>query len=262
MRIVTWNINSIRIRLENLARLNKEVEPDIICLQETKVIDSLFPYNEVKSLGFDYIEISGEKGYNGVAILSKLPLKNIEYIKFAHDTACRHISAIIGDGIELHNLYVPAGGDIPDAKLNDKFAYKLEFMDELHKWFLSKKPSDKIIIVGDLNIAPLEHDVWSHKQLLSVVSHTPIEVEKMNILQAGLNWIDVPRKFVANNQKLYSWWSYRNRDWKKSDRGRRLDHIWVTPALANNIHNSYILRDARDWPNPSDHVPVIGEFKL
>jgi exodeoxyribonuclease-3 len=117
-----------------------------------------------------------------------------------------------------------------------------------------------MILLGDLNIAPLEHDVWSHKQLLKEVSHTPIEVEKLGKLQQSLDWCDTHREFVDKSEKLYSWWSYRNRDWRKSNRGRRLDHIWVTPNLQEQVNKAWIMKDARDWHLPSDHVPVIIEI--
>lgn len=263
MRIVTWNINSIRLRLASLAKLTEDISPDIICLQETKVRDSEFPHEYVSNLGYQYIEICGEKSYNGVAILSRFKLENINFLKLVKQEPCRHIAVDLPGNITLHNFYVPAGGDIPDPHLNPFFAYKLAFLDHMaelfnHTDYLNKK----IIMVGDLNVAPLEQDVWSHKQLLKVVSHTPIEIEKLSILQKTLNWQDANRHFVPHNEKLYSWWSYRNRDWRKSDRGRRLDHIWLTPPLLNNLKKAYIIKDARDWNLPSDHVPVIAEFEI
>ena len=119
-----------------------------------------------------------------------------------------------------------------------------------------------MIAVGDFNIAPLEHDVWSHKQLLNVVSHTPIEVEKLGKMQDALKWIDTAREFVSHDEKLYSWWSYRARDWEASNRGRRLDHIWATPALKPYLKGHDIVREARGWEKPSDHIPIITEFKF
>jgi exodeoxyribonuclease-3 len=115
------------------------------------------------------------------------------------------------------------------------------------------------VLVGDLNIAPLEHDVWSHKQLLNVVSHTAVEIEALNELR-DTGFTDAIRHFVPDNEKLYTWWSYRNRDWRLSDRGRRLDHIWVTPDLTTKLARFEILREARDWPQTSDHVPVLLEL--
>ncbi len=263
LRIVTWNINSVRLRIGLLKDLREAVNPDIICLQETKTPNEFFPHADVEALGYTHRVIHGEKGYNGVAILSRVPLRENPLMNFTAIEQCRHISAFLPNGTELHNFYVPAGGDEPDVTINPKFAHKLDFVDHMHDWFKDmRKTTDKMILVGDLNIAPLEHDVWSHKQLLKIVSHTPIEVEKLTRLQRGLEWVDVARHFVPADQKLYSWWSYRNKDWKASDRGRRLDHIWVTPALKENLKSLSIHKPARDWEGPSDHVPVVMEIAV
>jgi exodeoxyribonuclease-3 len=118
------------------------------------------------------------------------------------------------------------------------------------------------ILLGDFNVAPYENDVWSHKALLKVVSHTPIETEKLTaILKAG-DWIDVLRRFTPMEQKLYTWWSYRARDWANADKGRRLDHIWASRSLEPALSAIDILRDARGWEGPSDHVPVSAVLQL
>ena len=117
-----------------------------------------------------------------------------------------------------------------------------------------------MIAVGDLNIAPLQTDVWSHKQLLGVVSHTPIEVDRLAALQQAGGFVDAIRHFVPPEQPLYTWWSYRNRDWAASDRGRRLDHVWVTPPLVGALAKARVLRDSRSWDQTSDHVPVMIEL--
>lgn len=261
MKIVTWNINSIRIRLDLIKQLTEEESPDIIALQETKVEDHLFPLKQIKELGYPYCYYKGEKSYNGVAILSKKKPDNIFHLNFVKDDA-RHVAIQFND-LEIHNFYIPAGGDEPDPEINPKFQHKLDYLDEKLLWLENNKSSkDKIIIVGDLNISPYEHDVWSSYQLRNDVSHTPIEREKHIRNMNSLNFIDIGRKYVDLKQKLYSWWSYRNRDWKKSNRGRRLDHIWVTQTLEPNISNFKILQEARDWIKPSDHVPVICTFKF
>ena len=260
MKIVSWNINSLRLRLPLLKKFVAENSPDVVCLQEIKVQDADFPLLEVKALGFDFVEFSGEKSYNGVAILSKFPLSKISKIDVLNYGHKRHISAKIKD-VEIHNFYVPAGGDIPDVTLNDKFDHKLKFVDWMTEFFAQQK-NKKIIILGDMNIAPLEHDVWSHKQLLKIVSHTPIEVEKMENLRRGLGWIDTHRNFIDESQKLYSWWSYRAKDPLGANKGRRLDHIWATPNLKNQIKSMKIYRDFRAENQPSDHVPIETKFDL
>lgn len=261
MRIISWNINSLRLRLPLLKQLTLTTNPDIICLQETKVPDTHFPLDALHQMGYPHVLFRGEKGYNGVAILSRLPVTPLLQMDVAGSKESRHISAMLPQGIELHNFYVPAGGDEPDITINPKYKFKLDFVDDMALWFTHhRKSHTPIILVGDLNIAPLEHDVWSHKQLLTVVSHTQAETGRLLALKKTLDWIDIPRTFVSEEKKLYSWWSYRNRDWKKSNRGRRLDHIWCTAPLKPRIAAHQILSHCRDWDRPSDHVPVIADF--
>jgi exodeoxyribonuclease-3 len=260
MKIATWNINSVRLRQDLVMRLMDEHAPDVICLQETKTMNETFPASVFADKGYVHQHILGMKAYNGVAILSRLPLTNTGSRNWQERDDCRHIYADLPGGIEIHNCYVPAGGDIPDPVANPKFAHKLGFLDEKAAWWKSCRDPKPKILVGDLNVAPLEHDVWSHKQMLDVVSHTPIEVEKLNAWMKAHNWVDAVRHFVPHDQKHYSWWSYRAGDWAASNRGRRLDHIWVTPDLVPSLRSTTTLRDARGWePKPSDHVPVMVE---
>ncbi|MCI5048960.1 MAG: exodeoxyribonuclease III [Rickettsiales bacterium] len=256
-RIASWNINSVRIRQPILQAYIDQANPDILCLQETKVEDHLFPEMEMKALGFEHVAFAGQKSYNGVAILSKLPLSDVSADDIIGNGEKRHIAATLPDGTRLHNVYIPAGGDIPDPEENPKFKDKLAFLDRLTQWSADEVAGkQKSIIVGDMNIAPFEHDVWSHKQLLKVVSHTPIEVERMAAFRAAGEWIDTHREHVPMEEKLYSWWSYRSREWPGSNRGRRLDHIWITPQLRSQLTASDILPEARGWEKPSDHVPI------
>jgi len=173
LRLATWNINSVRLRLPLVLRLLKEEQPDILCLQETKTPDDKFPIKEIEAAGYAHHAIRGEKGYNGVAILSRVPLTDIGHHDFCAKGDTRHVMAK-AQGITIHNCYVPAGGDEPDRDKNEKFGHKLDFVDEMAAWLKDGAPSGPSILVGDLNIAPLEEDVWSHKQLLKVVSHTPV----------------------------------------------------------------------------------------
>ena len=258
--ISTWNINSVRLRIGLVARYLREHQPDVLCLQETKCRDAEFPASEFHKLGYEHIAINGQKGYHGVAIVSRLPIHSSRKREFCGKGDSRHMHVTLGGGaagLDVHNFYVPAGGDEPDPEVNDKFAHKLAFLDEMEAWMRDDKiAAGRAILVGDLNIAPLEHDVWSHKALLSVVSHTPIEVEKLGLVQSAGAWVDALRKFVPNSEKLYTWWSYRSPDWALANKGRRLDHIWVSPQLGESVQAMEILRDARGWERTSDHVPV------
>jgi exodeoxyribonuclease-3 len=263
VKIATWNINSVRLRLPLVARFLTAQAPDVLCLQETKVINDLFPADTLEKLGYVHQAINGQKGYHGVAIISRLPFASRSSRAYCGKDDTRHISVTFESGVELHNFYVPAGGDIPDPVLNPKFAHKLEFLREMAAQFERRRDRSRpVILVGDLNVAPLENDVWSHKQLLDVVSHTPDETRLLADVQSSFDWIDVTRTFVPETEKIYSWWSYRAQDWEVSDRGRRLDHIWASPALKGAARDHAIFKSARGWTQPSDHVPVFATFNL
>ena len=261
LSIATWNINSVRIRLDLIRRFVEEAAPDILCLQETKVDDPLFPRQAFEEMGFPHMAIAGQKAYHGVAILSRIPLEAPERRDWCKKGDARHVSVNLPGEITLHNFYVPAGGDIPDREENEKFGHKLDFVDEMTECFRGAG-SGRTILVGDLNIAPLECDVWSHKQLLKVVSHTPIEVEKLTACQEAAPFIDVARKLTPPPEPIFTWWSYRAADWRAGNCGRRLDHIWVTPPLEPAILSNRVFETYRDGQKTSDHVPVMAEFDI
>jgi exodeoxyribonuclease-3 len=257
--VATWNINSLRHRAETVARFLREEGPDVLCLQETKSPVELLPLERYRALGYEHVVARGEKAYNGVAILSRLPLEEVAHRDFCARGDARHVAARLPSGTVVHNLYVPAGGDVPDPALNPKFAHKLDFMAELRAWFADETP-ERAILVGDLNVAPREDDVWNHKRLLRIVSHTPVEVAAMAAMQGAGGWVDVTRAHIPDG-RLYSWWSYRAPDWQAADKGRRLDHVWATPDLAARSGASRVARHVRGWESPSDHVPVLAEFE-
>ena len=260
LTIATWNINSVRLREGLVARVMADEQPDILCLQECKSPVENIPLGQFQALGYRYIVARGQKGYNGVAILSKLPIIDAGDQDFAKLGHARHVAARLENGLVIHNFYVPAGGDIPDRDQNPKFGQKLDFLTEMRDWCRWERP-DRAILVGDLNIAPREDDVWNHKALLKIVSHTPVEVDHLtDVMNAGA-WVDVTRANIPAGP-LYSWWSYRAPDWDTADKGRRLDHIWATSDIVNAAHSSRILRGARGWESASDHVPVFATFDL
>ncbi len=269
--VVTWNVNSIRKRLDAVARFCRETAVDALCLQETKVTNDAFPVEAVTEIGFDHQAISGMKGYNGVAILSRRPLARVGTETWCGRDDCRHLHATVETGIgpiDLHSLYVPAGGEDPDPTRNPKFAHKLAFLDELAPYLADLAQAGAAgggppaILCGDLNVAPLETDVWSHQRLKRVITHTPVERDRLTALQDAGDWVDALRRFVPTNEKVFTWWSYRAADWRAINRGRRLDHIWVHPAIAPALGHAAVHEDVRGWDGPSDHAPVRAVFEF
>ena len=256
--IASWNINSIRLRQKTVVKFLKTASPDILCLQETKCIDELLPLSVFEKLGYQYAASRGQKSYNGVLTLSKREIKKTSFLDMCGKGDARHVCIELMDGLKIHNFYIPAGGDVPDTKLNEKFNHKINFIEELKEKIFSHQQK-KTVILGDFNIAPLPDDVWSHKALLNVVSHTEQETTLLRELMEKGKWVDVFRKHFPSG-KLYSWWSYRARDWKASNRGRRLDHIWASPDLAKKSQECKIYSNIRGWDRPSDHVPILSIF--
>src|SRR5262249_45162667 len=152
------------------------------------------------------------------------------------------------------------GADVPDAKLNPKFRHKLDFLDQMRCTYAKRKGQGPLVLVGDLNVAPGEHDVWSHKQLLDVVSHTPQETERPGARRDEGGFVDLAGAPRPAPEKLFTWWSYRSPDWTKNNRGRRLDHIWASADLApaSRADAFTIHVPCRAWEQPSDHVPVVA----
>lgn len=258
IKIVSWNINSIRLRIQMVVGFLQKHQPDIVCLQEIKCDDNVFPYAYCHQSGYAYQYVFGQKSYNGVAIISKIPLKNITMSMVTGDgDGSRFISAELPNGVVLKNYYIPAGGDIPNELENIKFKHKMTFVRTLCDTVIAQQPQ---IILGDFNIAPYEHDVWSHKQLLDVVSHTPQEVTLLNNLKQLGEFCDIARHFYGDTEKLYSWWSYRAKDWEISNRGRRLDHIWCSQFLKDSVTAFYIYKEYRGYEKPSDHVPIAIDY--
>lgn len=260
LRIASWNINSVRARIDIVERFLREHTPDILCLQETKVMDGVFPEGAFRQLGYNHIALNGQPMHHGVAIVSRVPLHNRTVEDWQANGEARHVGVEIAGSVRLENVYVPAGGDVPDREVNPKFGQKMDFLARMTEW--SAGVSQPTILTGDFNVAPLETDVWSHKQLVNVVSHTAIEIEALDKLKAAGRWVDLAREFVPPSENLYTWWSYRAQDWETSDRGRRLDHMWVTPDLKDKAHDHVVHRPCRNWGKPSDHVPIVTEFRL
>jgi exodeoxyribonuclease-3 len=265
LKIATWNINSVRLRIETVCRFLAEAKPHVLCLQEIKCRNGEFPEKALKAAGYKHMHVVGQKGWHGVAIVSKLPLEPVAAPALCPKEEARVAAAKV-DGIEIHNLYVPAGVDIPDPIANPKFKHKLDVLDAMQREYKRRKnskTSGPIVLVGDLNVAPGEFDVWSHKQLLNVVSHTPAETDRLNAVRDDGGFVDLARLHRPDPEKLYTWWSYRSPDYTKNNRGRRLDHIWTSADLAarSSAKDFHIHAPCRSWERPSDHVPVVAGLK-
>jgi exodeoxyribonuclease III len=258
VRIASWNINSVRARAAIVDQFLTEERPDILCLQETKAADVVFPYKLFREIGYEYCVTNGQPMHHGVAIISRLPLTEDARHDWQDNGEARHVGARLSNGVRIENVYIPAGGETADREINPKFGQKMDFLERMTNW--SKALRDPTILVGDFNIAPLESDVWNHRQLIDVVSHTPGEVAALEKLQASNGWVDLGRKFVPAPQRLYTWWSYRAKDYTAGDRGRRLDHMWATPEVAKVATGHRVVEHCRSWDRPSDHIPLITDF--
>jgi exodeoxyribonuclease III len=262
-KIATWNINSVRLRIASVCRFLAEAQPDVLCLQEIKCQNGEFPEKAFREAGYRHCHVVGQKGWHGVAIVSKHKLQPLAGPELCHKKEAR-VSAVMVEDVEINNLYVPAGADVPDAALNEKFAHKLDVLDRMRVAYAERNGKGPIVLVGDLNVAPGEHDVWSHKQLLDVVSHTPQETDRLNAIREDGGFVDLARQHHPDPKKLFTWWSYRSPDWTVNNRGRRLDHVWASADLAatSQIEAFEIHTPCRSWAKPSDHVPVVAGFQL
>src|SRR3569833_791278 len=188
LKIATWNVNTVRHRINLVTRFLRDEQPYVLCLQETKVLNELFPAEPFRKLGYTHQAIHGQKAYHGVAVLAKKPFRETGVQDFCREGHARHMGVTLENGVELHNFYVPAGGDIPDPKKNPKFDHKLHFLRCMEKFFARKTRSDPVVLVSDQNDAPQENEDRTHKQQQDIVSHTPVETQLLGEAQAALDW--------------------------------------------------------------------------
>ncbi len=259
MLIATWNVNSVRTRLSQITNWIKEVNPDILCLQETKVIDDAFPSSHFEELGYEVI-IHGQKSYNGVAIISKFKIENVKKgftnenkeEKFSLDIneQKRLISADI-NGLKIINVYVPNGSSID----SDKFDYKIKWLNHLSAFLDEQvKDDDLVCFLGDFNIALSEIDIHNPQKYEGGIMASKIERESLNNVLKG-RFIDSFRIFEKNTGH-WSWWDYRNNAYELN-KGWRIDHIYISKNLSSKLKSCVIERNQRENLQPSDHAPVL-----
>ncbi len=263
LRVVTWNINSVRLRVDQVARFVAETSPDVLMLQEIKCTEDQFPRAAFEEMGLPHLRLAGQKGWHGVAIASRLPIQDATRIEACREGHGRCVAARIA-GVEFQNFYIPAGGDVADRALNPKFDHKLDFYERLTADVARRDRQAPLVMAGDFNIAPGENDVWNHRYMSKIVSHTPIEVETQRRLQDAGGFADVVRDQAPEPTKLASWWSYRAVDFRKSARGLRLDHVWTSPGLTPAVvrGSAMIHEPVRAWDRPSDHAPVAVDLDV
>lgn len=256
MKIATWNVNSIAIRLPQVLDWLAREKPDALCLQETKCTDERFPIEEIRNVGYDAV-FTGQKTYNGVAILSPHALEDVQ-LKFpddAEDAPKRLIAATVKN-IRVVNTYIPNGTEL----WTDKFTFKLDWLQRLRKFFdASFDKNSDVLLCGDFNVAPDERDVWNvgfweGRLLFSKPERAALDYVKK------WGFVDVFRE-TNGDEKLFSWWNYREGAFFKNQ-GVRIDHIWASPNLAAKCTACRIDKKARAFERPSDHAPVIAEFKM
>jgi len=257
VKIATWNINGIGSRLDQVLEWCEANQPDVLCLQETKCVDARFPHHRLHSVGFPFIEFIGEKAYNGVAIVSRHPINDLQknFPGDADDAPKRFLAATI-DGLRIVNVYVPHGTKFG----SDKFTFKLDWIARLRRYFDENfQLSDYVVLCGDLNVAPHELDVWKPSLWKDKMHFTKPERDAIHDLKKW-GFVDVYRQ-INDDEREYSWWSNFHHDFEK-DRGLRIDHIWASPPLAARCTDCWIDKQPRALEKPSDHAPVIAEFKL
>lgn len=256
MKIATWNVNSVLARLPLVLRWLEEARPDVLCLQETKCIDAKFPAGEFAELGYN-AEIFGQPTYNGVAILSRFAATNVQR-GFSEDDALAHkrlIAATI-EGVRVVNVYIPNGQTVG----SDKYRFKLEWMQRLRRFFDEECDHGKLVLLcGDFNVAPEDEDVhdpelWRGRILFSAPEHAALQTIKT------WGFADAFRLHTSEGGH-FSWWDYRQGSFRRNA-GMRIDHIWISKALAKRSIRTWIDTTPRAWERPSDHTPVVAEFDL
>jgi exodeoxyribonuclease-3 len=256
MKIATWNVNSIAVRLPHVLEWVSETQPDVLCLQEIKCTDERFPASDFQELGY-HIQTFGQPTYNGVAILSQYEITQVQkgFPTDDADAQRRLLMATIG-GVKVINVYIPNGSEVG----SEKYFYKLDWLGKLHNFLAaSVAPDEPVVLCGDFNIAPEDRDVhdpilWYGKILCSPEERAALQ----KLADWGLH--DVFRKHHAE-PGLFSWWDYRGGGFRRNH-GLRIDHLWATAGLTQTSRNCVIDTAPRKLDRPSDHAPVVAEFAV
>lgn len=254
MRVVTWNVNSLRARLDRVEAWLAEVEPDVVCLQETKLADDAFPALAFQSFGYESAHY-GQGQWNGVAILSKVGLTGV-VANFADgiepDPDARIVTATCG-GLRVTCCYVPNGRALGDPH----YEYKLSWLDRLHA-HLAAFGDGPAIVTGDFNIAPADVDVFDPRRFEGATHVSPAERQHLATLERA-GWVDLFRRRHPDATRVYSWWDYRAGDFHEG-RGMRIDLMYGTPDVAERVEWAVVDRNARKGKQPSDHAPVVVDL--
>ena len=256
MKIATWNVNSINARLEHLLKWLADTQTDVVCLQETKCVDENFPYQPIFELGY-HTTFYGQKSYNGVAILSKFEPEDVQknFPDDEDDSPKRLIAATI-NGLRVVNTYVPNGTEL----WTDKFTFKLDWLQRLRRFFDDTCDWSKdVLLCGDFNVAPDPLDVWNPPAWEGRIHFSKPERAAIHYVKQW-GFVDVFRQ-MNGDVKEFSWWDYREFAFPKN-RGLRIDHIWTSPVLAEKCIGCWIDRTPRGWERPSDHTPVVADFRV
>lgn len=256
MKIATWNVNSINIRLEQLLEWLEATKTDVVCLQETKSVDENFPVQPIIDAGY-HVAFTGQKSYNGVAIVSRHEIDDVQKnFPDDDDEAPKRLIAATIKGIRIVNTYIPNGTELG----TDKFTFKLDWLQRLRRFFDDTCDKNKdVLLCGDFNVAPDELDVWSVPAWEGKLHFTKTERAAIHYVKQW-GFVDVFRK-LHPEAKEFSWWNYREGAWQRNQ-GLRIDHIWTSHTLAEKCTGCWIDKDPRSNEKPSDHTPVVAEFAL
>lgn len=255
MKIATWNVNSLKVRLPQVLQWLADNPIDVLCLQETKMTDDKFPAAEITAAGF-HVVFTGQKTYNGVAIISRHPIADVVKNNPHFEDEHRRLIAGTIAGMRIICAYIPNGQSLE----SDKYQYKLRWLDGLHNWLTQELlQHEKLALLGDYNIAPEDRDVhdpaaWEGQVLVSAPERAAfVKMQDMKLIDAF--------RLFEQEEKLYSWWDYRQMNFRRN-RGLRIDHILLTPSLAKICTACVIDKAPRKLEQPSDHTPVIATLDL